>query len=61
MGNIIMLCRGHERATSGEGIQMEHILLCGRLTDVERPYGSRLAISGLRVFGLGGGAKPEPV
>ena len=32
-----------------------------RLTGVERPYGSRLAVSGLRVFGLGDGTKPEQV
>lgn len=28
---------------------------------MERPYSSRLAVSGLRVFGLGDGAKPERV
>ena len=32
-----------------------------RLTGVERPYGSRLAVSGLRVFGMGDGEKPAAV
>lgn len=32
-----------------------------RLTGVERPYGSRLAVSGIRVFGIGNGEKPASV
>lgn len=32
-----------------------------RLTGFEMPYGSRLAVSGLRVFGKGNGALPAPV
>lgn len=40
-----------------EGTKLRYL----RLNGIERPYGSRLAISGLRVFGLGDGAKPEQV
>ena len=40
-----------------EGTRLRYV----RLTGVERPYGSRLAVSGLRVFGLGDGEKPMPV
>ena len=40
-----------------EGTRLRYV----RLTGVERPYGSRLAVSGLRIFGLGNGEKPAPV
>jgi len=32
-----------------------------RVTGYAQPYGGRFAVSGLRVFGLGGGEKPAPV
>lgn len=40
-----------------EGTALRYV----RLTGVERPYASPLAISGLRVFGIGNGAKPAAV
>ena len=40
-----------------EGTQLRYV----RLTGIEMPYGSRLAISGIRVFGTGNGSKCDPV
>lgn len=40
-----------------EGTALRYV----RLTGVERPYGSPLAVSGLRVFGFGRGDKPAAV
>lgn len=39
------------------GIKLRYV----RLTGVELPYGKKLAVSGIRVFGLGSGAKCAPV
>lgn len=40
-----------------EGTQLRYV----RLTGIEMPYGSRLAVSGIRVFGTGNGSKCDPV
>ena len=40
-----------------EGTMLRYV----RLTGVERPYGSRLAVSSIRVFGIGNGEKPASV
>lgn len=36
-----------------EGTQLRYV----RLTGIEMPYGSRLAVSGIHVFGTGNGSK----
>lgn len=40
-----------------EGMRLRYV----RLTGIERPYSSCLAVSGIRVFGIGHEAKPEAV
>lgn len=52
-----MTNRGHEYCEIEQGVQARYVRVIGQ----EFPYGSCMAISGLRVFGNGYGAKPEPV
>ena len=47
----------HDLVVREQGIRVRYL----RLTIVEIPYGVEPCISGLRVFGIGDGKKPEPV
>ncbi len=49
--------RSHPYRVLPEGTKLRYL----RVTAVELPYGSRFALSGLRVFGLDGGEKPASV